>query len=85
MRSKPHGSGGRLRWSNGLKNVRAGRYYVTQLLARTVGSSAEKILYTVAPSHYANVVSSRPSFVLLQSLTRMSLADGLSRLRFHTS
>lgn len=37
--------------------VRAGRYYVTQLLARTVGSSAEKILYTVAPSHYANVVS----------------------------
>ncbi len=49
--------GGRLRWSNGLKNVRAGRYYVTQLLQRTVGSSAEKILYTVAPSHYANVVS----------------------------
>ena len=30
---------------------------MTQLLARTVGSSAEKIIYTVAPSHYANVVS----------------------------
>ena len=55
----------------------------TQLLARTVGSSAEKIIYTVAPSHYANVVSTTE---LALSCWIASHTDGcLPRLRFHTS
>ena len=89
MRSKPHGHFRGVdngHWSNGLKNVRAVRYYVTQLLARTVGSSAEKIIYTVAPSHYANVVSTTElALSCCKVLHRCRLLTVFSRLRFHTS
>jgi hypothetical protein len=44
-----------------------------QLLARTVGSSAEKIIYTVAPSHYANVENARAVYALPYELLA---ADG---------
>ena len=87
MRSKPHGSGGGCvgRMVSRMC-VRAGRYYVTQLLARTVGSSTEKIIYTVAPSHYANVVSTtKLALSCCKVLHRCRLLTVFSRLRFHTS
>lgn len=49
------------------------KYWVVQLLARTVGSSAEKIIYTVAPSHYANVENARAVYALPYELLA---ADG---------
>ena len=50
-----------LDWQTGAPNA---KYYVTQLLARTVGSSAEKIIYTVAASHYDNVENARAVYAL---------------------